>query len=239
MSREITLDTETTGLSPADGHRIIEIGCVELLNHVPTGRTYQCFINPERDVPTEAYRVHGISDAFLADKPVFADVVEDFMGFIGDSKLVMHNAPFDLGFLNAELARHNRPRIPADRAIDTVQLARQKFPGAPANLDALCKRFGIDLSARTLHGALKDAELLASVYLELIGGREPGLVLVRAKASSVARSKPVRRTPRVVPPTVEEAATHEALVGRLKDALWPRYPVAAPGEDSLSDEAGG
>lgn len=227
MSREITLDTETTGLSPADGHRIIEIGCVELLNHVPTGRTYQIYINPERGVPDEAFRVHGISDAFLADKPMFADIVDEFLGFIGESTLIMHNAPFDLGFLNAELTRHDRPRISTDRTIDTVQLARQKFPGAPANLDALCKRFGIDLSARALHGALKDAELLAAVYLQLIGGREPGLVLVRARASTAATRHSVARTPRIVAPTVDEAAAHQLLVARLKDALWVNWSPAA------------
>lgn len=231
MSREIALDTETTGLSPNDGHRIIEIGCVELLNHISTGRTFQAYINPERDVPYEAFRVHGISEEFLADKPVFADIVDEFAQFIGESPLVMHNAPFDLGFINAELKRHGRSAIPASRTIDTVPLARQKFPGAPANLDALCKRFGVDLSARTLHGALKDAELLAEVYLELVGGREPGLVLVRTKASPTDTSRTVKRTPRVVRATVDELAGHDALVARLKDPLWVAYSAHSQSPD--------
>ena len=171
--REIILDTETTGLDPKSGDRLVEIGCVELDNHLPTGRTYHQYVNPERDMPDEAFRVHGLSVAFLAKHPVFADIADAFLEFIGDADLVIHNASFDLGFINAELQRLGRASVENRRAIDTVQIARGKYPGAQASLDALCRRFEIDLSARTKHGALLDAELLADVYLELVGGRSP------------------------------------------------------------------
>ena len=188
--REIVLDTETTGLDPKSGHRVVEIGCVELLNHVATGETYHCYINPQRPMPAEAERIHGLSDSFLADKPLFAAVAEGFLEFIASAPLIIHNAAFDLGFLNMELKKLARPVIPPDRAIDTVKLARRKFPGAPANLDALCRRFGVDLSVRTKHGALLDSELLAEVYLELVGGRQPGLTLDQAGAKAAAAEKP-------------------------------------------------
>ena len=176
--REIVVDTETTGLDPAAGHRIVEIGCVELLNHLPTGRTFQCYLNPERSMPTDAFGVHGLSAAFLADKPRFPEIADGLLQFLADSPLVIHNAAFDLGFLNAELRRSARDEIAGERTIDTVRMARCKYPGAPASLDALCRRYQIDLSDRVIHGALKDAQLLARVYLELQGGRQPGLSLV-------------------------------------------------------------
>jgi len=208
--REIVLDTETTGLSPKDGDRLVEIGCLELINHMPTGETYHQYINPRKAMPAEAEAVHGLSDKFLADKPGFEDVVDSFLDFIGDAALVIHNASFDMGFINAELARIEREPVPNSRAIDTVSMARKKFPGSPASLDALCRRFEIDNSARTLHGALLDAELLAEVYLELIGGRQPGLVL-GADASDSANTVAVERVarlPRPHQPTAEELAAH-------------------------------
>ncbi len=169
--REIVLDTETTGFKPEEGHRLIEIGCVELHNHVATGKTFHCYVNPERDVPPDAVAVHGLTTEFLADKPLFNDVVAEFVAFIGDAPLVIHNAAFDMHFLNWEMRIAGYPVMPKDRAIDTLLMARQKFPGAPATLDALCKRFGVDNSSRTYHGALLDAQLLAEVYLELPRGR--------------------------------------------------------------------
>jgi DNA polymerase-3 subunit epsilon len=175
--REIVLDTETTGFEPSEGDRIVEIGAVELFNHLPTGRTYHQYINPKRNMPEAAFNVHGLSEEFLSDKPVFKDIAQEFIDFIKDSKLVIHNASFDMKFLNAELGWVNRPALPMHQAIDTLAIARRKFPGSPASLDALCRRFGIDNSSRTLHGALLDSEILAEVYLELVGGRQPDLVL--------------------------------------------------------------
>ncbi len=220
--REVVLDTETTGLEPAEGHRIVEIGCVELVNHVPTGRTWQTHLNPERDMPTAAFEVHGLTTEFLATQPRFAEVIGAFLAFVGDDKLVIHNAGFDLAFLNAELRRIAHPEIPPARAVDTVQLARRKFPGAPASLDALCRRFAIDTSSRTRHGALLDAGLLAQVYLELVGGRQPGLGLAKAEAaeSSVSGRGAVERPPRPHAPTPEEAAAHAAFVDSLTDPIW-------------------
>ena len=194
--REVVLDTETTGLRPNAGDRIIEIGCVELINHMPSGETYQQYINPERDMPEEAFAVHGLSANFLSDKPLFADIAEAFLEFIGEAPLIMHNADFDMGFINAELARIGQPSLETGRAVDTVSLARNKYPGAPVNLDALCKRFHIDNSGRELHGALKDARLLADVYLELIGGRQPGLALVgdknKQQSAEINKTRTVR-----------------------------------------------
>ena len=175
--REIALDTETTGISPRDGHRIIEIGALELMHHLPTGRKLHLYINPEREIDDGAVAVHGITSDFLADKPVFADIVDEFLAFVGDDPMVIHNASFDMGFLNAELKRVDRPVLPMAQSIDTLMMARKKFPGAQANLDALCRRFEIDNSHRDLHGALVDADLLAAVYIELLGGRQPGLSL--------------------------------------------------------------
>lgn len=223
--REIVLDTETTGFKANEGDRLVEIGCIELVNHIPTGRHYHVYINPERGMPEEAFKVHGLSDEFLKDKPLFAAVAQEFCDFIGEDPLVIHNAQFDLGFLNAELARLSGfPHIAMERAIDTVRLARQKFPGAQASLDALCKRFNIDNSARVKHGALLDAELLAEVYLELIGGRQQGLGLVgSADGDAILAAQAPRGPARPVRPhaaTPEELAAHAAFVAKLKDPLW-------------------
>ena len=226
--REIVLDTETTGLEPAEGHRIVEIGAVELLNHMPTGRTFHKYINPQRAMPEEAFRIHGLSDDFLRDKPVFAEVAAEFVAFIGDARLVIHNAAFDMKFINAELSWLDLVPIPVERAVDTVAIARRRFPGAQASLDALCRRFAIDNSGRTLHGALLDSELLAEVYLELIGGRQPDFALaVSAEVTVVSlasggewrpRPRPVPLPPRI---TAEEKAAHDAFVRTLGDgALW-------------------
>lgn len=219
--REISLDTETTGLDPMAGHRIVEIGCVEMVNHMATGRVFHRYINPERNMPQEAFAVHGLSEAYLKDFPVFADVAAEFLDFIADDALVIHNARFDMGFLNAELAKIERPALDMARTIDTVQMARRKFPGAQANLDALCRRFAIDNAERDLHGALLDARLLAEVYLELIGGRQPGLELAGVKGREIA-AREIRkgRTPRIYSPTSEEEAAHVAFVDTLKEALW-------------------
>ncbi|PTV95286.1 DNA polymerase-3 subunit epsilon [Rhodobacter aestuarii] len=228
--REIVLDTETTGFEPGEGDRIVEIGAVELYNHVPTGRTYHQYINPERAMPQEAFAVHGLGDDFLRDKPRFIEVGQAFLDFIGtDSILVIHNAAFDMKFLNAELGWAKMPLIPMERSLDTVAMARRKFPGSPASLDALCRRFNIDNSARTLHGALLDAEILAEVYLELIGGRQPGFGLNIAEAGTKngedgsdwrPRPRPVPLPSRI---TEEETAAHEAFVAKLGDAaIWNR-----------------
>ena len=223
--REIVLDRETTGLDPASGNRIVEIGCVELENYVPSGATYHQYINPERDMPDEAFAVHGLSEAFLEDYPTFAKVADAFCTFIGDAPLVIHNAAFDMGFINAELARLDRPAIPISRAIDTVHMARKKFPGAPASLDALCRRFGIDNQARTKHGALLDADLLASVYLELVGGRQQDLALSAEKGSTQIAVEAVDRPFRPArkhEPTSEERAAHVAFVEGLSEPVWRR-----------------
>lgn len=227
--REIVLDTETTGFDPETGDRIVEIGAVELYNHMPTGRTYHQYINPERGMPQEAFEVHGLGDEFLADKPVFKLIAQEFLDFVADdARLVIHNASFDMKFLNAELGWCGLPRIAMDRALDTVAMARKKFPGSPASLDALCRRFNIDNSSRTLHGALLDSEILAEVYLELIGGRQPGLVLARVEKTNVASGGGVwKPSPRPVPLssrlTEEERAAHAAFVAGLgENALWNR-----------------
>jgi len=218
--REIVLDTETTGLSPKSGDRIVEIGCVELVNHMPTGEHFHEYVNPERDMPEQAEAIHGLSEAFLSDKPVFADVAEAFETFIGDSMLIIHNASFDLGFLNAERALIGHASLPADRAIDTVALARRKFPGSPVNLDALCRRFSIDNSDRTLHGALKDARLLSDVYLELIGGRQQGLELAAETVASTDVAESNQRPPRPHAPSAEEEAAHAAFLKKVDTPIW-------------------
>jgi DNA polymerase-3 subunit epsilon len=221
--REIVLDTETTGLDPASGHRIVEIACLELVNHLPSGRTFQRYLNPDRDVPEDAFAVHGLSAVFLADKPRFADVAEELLAFIDGAPLVIHNAEFDIRFLNTELTRLGLSALATDLAVDTMLLARRKFPGSPASLDALCRRFNIDNAARSLHGALLDAELLAEVYLELIGGRQAGFDLeqaeVRAAAAIVAAQGPVR-PPRPHTASLEELVDHAALLDKLKQPLW-------------------
>ncbi len=221
--REVVLDTETTGLDPGSGHRVVEIGCVELENHVPTGAVYQTYLNPERDMPEDALGVHGLTSEFLSSQPSFSEVVDAFLEFIRDAPLVIHNADFDLGFLNAELSRAGRAPVAATRAVDTVALARRRFPGAPANLDALCKRFSIDAAARTKHGALLDAELLAAVYLELIGGRQRDLTLAgQTRARPAPGSAPAQgaRPPRPHAPSAEEAAAHAAFITRLDEPIW-------------------
>lgn len=222
--REIVLDTETTGLDPASGHRIVEIGCVELVDRLPSGETFQRYINPEREIPEEARAVHGLTDDFLGAQPVFAAIAAEFLDFIADSPLVIHNADFDLGFMNMELQRAGFAALLANRAIDTVLIARRKFPGAPANLDALCKRFAIDNSGRELHGALLDASLLAEVYLELTGGRQTGLKFAADPGASAraAASGPAAemRAPRPHAPSAEELAAHAALLAKIKNPIW-------------------
>jgi DNA polymerase-3 subunit epsilon len=226
--REVVLDTETTGFDPETGDRIVEIGAVELMGHMATGRTYHQYINPERAMPEEAFQVHGLGDEFLSDKPKFAEIGHAFIDFIGDAKLVIHNAAFDMKFLNAELKWMGLPQLPFDQAIDTLEIARKRFPGSPASLDALCRRFNIDNSARTLHGALLDSEILAEVYLELIGGRQPDFGL-SASVSGTHRSDQASWQPRPrqnpLPSRLnpEEAAAHAAFVATLgDDALWSK-----------------
>ena len=221
--REIVLDTETTGLDPAMGHRVVEIGCIELFNHVPTGKHYHVYVNPERDMPVEAFAVHGLSDDFLAGQPLFTDVAEAFLAFIGDAPLIAHNADFDFRFVNAELVRCGHPIVAAARAIDTVGMARAKFPGAPASLDALCKRFMIDNAARSLHGALLDAQLLAEVYLELIGGRQPDLALAAIAASDDGVVvEVVHRVPRPHTASETELAAHAEFLKKITNPIWLR-----------------
>ncbi len=239
--REIVLDTETTGFEPNDGDRIVEIGAIELYNHVPTGKTYHQYINPERFMPNEAFGVHGIGpdllspprkaepgEVTLKDKPVFAQIAQDFVNFVGDATLVIHNAAFDMKFLNAELGWLKMQKLPTSQALDTLAIARKKFPGSPASLDALCRRFAIDNTARTLHGALLDSEILAEVYLELIGGRQPGMDLSGQQAGGAGSNgeawrpqpRPSKLSPRL---TNEEAAAHTAFVEAMGDgALWKK-----------------
>ena len=229
--REIVLDTETTGFDPFNGDRLVEIGCVELINHLPTGQTYHQYINPERDMPDGAFAVHGLSEEFLRDYPVFKAVAPAFLDFIGGDRLIIHNAEFDMRFLNAELKAAGFSELPFERAIDTLALARRKFPGASASLDALCRRFGVDGSARTLHGALLDSQLLAEVYLELLGGRQTGMALAVSRetdhtASAGGRAKPRKPRTNTLPPrlTKAETAAHAAFVDKMgDDALWRRY----------------
>jgi DNA polymerase-3 subunit epsilon len=230
--REIVLDTETTGFDAVGGDRLVEIGCVELINHMPTSRTFWRYINPDRDMPLAAFQVHGLSTEFLSDKPRFAEVADALLEFIGDSPLIIHNAEFDMKFINVELERAGKQTIPFARAIDTVAMARKKFPGAPASLDALCKRFNIDNSSRTLHGALLDAQLLADVYLELMGGRQAGLILTEEisisvdldftggrRTASPGIALPVR-TPRPHAPSPEELVAHQAFIAKISSAIW-------------------
>jgi DNA polymerase-3 subunit epsilon len=230
MLREVILDTETTGLDPATGDRVVEIGAIELLNHLPTGRTFHVYVNPERDMPKEAEAVHGLSAAFLRDKPVFAGIAQDFLDFIGDATLIIHNASFDVAFLNAELAFLRLPALMPERVVDTLHIARQKHPGSANSLDALCRRYGIDNSRRTKHGALLDSELLAEVYLELIGGRQTTLVLEasRVKKTTMVVSAPIDlQRPSPLPPrlTAAEREAHAAFViGLGENALWKLGP---------------
>lgn len=228
--REIVLDTETTGFEPTEGHRIVEIGAVELFNHMPTGRTFHKYINPQRPMPKEAFEVHGLADEFLRDKPLFQDVAQEFVEFVGTDKMVIHNASFDMKFLNHELTSVGLPRLPDHQAIDTLLIARQKFPGSPASLDALCRRFGVDNSGREKHGALLDSEILAEVYLELIGGRQPDLALTLESSQNEHSMKlqgdwrPYPRpTPLASRLTETEAKAHTAFVSKLGvSARWAK-----------------
>jgi DNA polymerase III subunit epsilon len=221
--REIVLDTETTGLDPLDGHRIVEIAAIELAHHVPTGRKFHRYVNPERDVPAEAFEVHGLSAEFLAEHQLFAAIAEEFLAFVAGDPLVIHNAEFDLGFLNAELERCGHPRLGAS-FVDTLELARRRYPGSPASLDALCRRFAIDLADRERHGAEIDCGLLADVYIELLGGRQPGLDLALGAlggvivAAQAAAGPP--RPPRPHAASVEELVAHAAMLETMTAALW-------------------
>jgi DNA polymerase-3 subunit epsilon len=227
--REVVLDTETTGTDVGAGDRIVEIGAVELINHIPTGRSFHAYVNPQRSMPQGAFAVHGLSDAFLADKPRFAAVAGEFEEFIEDSRLVIHNAAFDIAFLNAELGRIGRPALGMGRVLDTLTMARRKHPGAPASLDALCARYGIDNSRRTKHGALLDAEILAEVYIELIGGKQAdlGLAIVRPETMPGAHAIEFRRREtRIIVTRLSEAErnAHAAFVATLgPNALWNSY----------------
>ncbi|NML07351.1 DNA polymerase III subunit epsilon [Sphingomonas sp. G-3-2-10] len=223
--REIVFDTETTGLSFSGGDRLVEIGCVELVNKVMTGRHYHVYLNPERPVPVEAFRVHGLSDVFLSDKPLFRDVVEDLIDFIGDSPMIAHNANFDFGFINGEMTRCGRPIVSLDRMVDTLVIARTRHPGAKHTLDALCSRYGIDLSARTLHGALLDAQLLAQVYVELTGGRQISMGLavdvpVMRETAAEATSRVHVRPARHFAPSEAELERHAAFLKKLEEPIW-------------------
>ena len=227
--REIVLDTETTGLDPFDGHRVVEIGCIELLNRIPTGRVWHCHLNPEREVPFQAFEVHGLSTEFLRDKPRFGELADDMLTFIEGAMLVMHNAAFDFGFLNAELDRLARPLLRWDRVVDTLALARRRHPGAPCSLDALCKRYGVDLSEREKHSALLDCRLLTAVYVELVGGHQARLEFAATGAEAALlganqdATKPRQRplAPRL---TAAEIEAHRAFVATLgAEALWLRY----------------
>jgi DNA polymerase-3 subunit epsilon len=230
--REIVLDTETTGLDPLRGDRLVEVGCVELYNRMPTGQSFHRYMNPERDMPAEAFNVHGLSTEFLASKPLFTEVVEEFLAFIGDAPLVIHNASFDISFINAELDRIKRPAIPRDRLVDTLLLARRKHPGVSNRLDDLCSRYAIDNSRRTKHGALLDAELLAEVYIDLIGARQSQLILAAETADNrmgvgdtPRRQREIPLTPRV---SDEDRVAHRAFVATLGDKpIWNEFLPAA------------
>ena len=232
--REIVLDTETTGLNPLTGDRLVEIGCVEIYNRIPTGQVYHVYLNPQRDMPVEAFNVHGLSTEFLADKPLFAQVVDDFLAFIAGDPLVIHNAAFDIGFLNAELAKLGRPALTFDRVVDTLSLARRRHPGASNRLDDLMNRYGIDSSRRTKHGALLDSELLAEVYAELCGGKQTALSLTMVETTTTVViegqvAEPLQR-PRPLAPrrSAEEAAAHAAFIATLgENAIWNEYTAGS------------
>ncbi len=222
--REIVIDTETTGLDPNDGHRIVEIACIELLHHVPTGRAFHRYVNPERDMPTDALAVHGLTEEFLRAQPLFSQIADELAEFLGGDRLVIHNAEFDLAFINAELARLGRGPL-ASEFVDTLAIARQRFPGAPASLDALCRRFSIDLSGREQHGAKIDCGLLADVYIELLGGRQPGLEFMSSPTDGMigeiwARPDSTPRPPRPHAPSIEELAAHQAMLATINNPLW-------------------
>jgi DNA polymerase-3 subunit epsilon len=222
MIRSVLFDTETTGLDPLTGDRVIEVAALELINDLPTGQHFHRLIDPQRDIPSDATRIHGITSVDVAGKPLFAAIADDLLAFLGDGKLIAHNAPFDFGFLNAEFARLGLPSLPQARMVDTLILAKQRFPGMPNSLDALCRRFAIDLSARTTHNALLDCKLLADVYVELTGGRQRGLSLAadRSRSAVAVYTHTADRTPRLFQPTEADLAAHETFIGTLKDPLW-------------------
>jgi len=225
--REVVLDTETTGLSPLAGDRLVEIGCVELMNRFPTGRTWQAYVDPERDMPEAAFAVHGISGDFLRGKPKFAEIADAFLAFVEDANLVIHNADFDMGFINMELGRIGRPALTMERVVNTLTLARRRHPGVSNRLDDLCARYGIDSTARTKHGALLDAQLLAEVYAELAGGRQAAMSLDHGAAGGSASRRPARKRPAPLGPrlTEAEAAAHAAFVASLSgEVIWKDYP---------------
>jgi len=222
MTRAVLFDTETTGLEWVQGHRVIEVAALELVNDLPTGRHFHTLLDPERDIPDDVIRIHGITDSHVAGKPLFAAVAGELLGFFGDGKLIAHNAPFDFGFLNAELARLGLPPLPAEQMIDTLALAKARFPGMPNSLDALCRRFAIDLSERTTHNALLDCKLLAQVYIELTGGRQRGLLLAAdgQSTSHFTYTRSETRAPALIVPTTEQVIAHAAFVAKLKDPVW-------------------
>ena len=241
MTRAVLFDTETTGLEPLAGDRVIEIAAIELVNDLPTERFFHTLLDPERDIPDDVIRVHGITGADVAGKPRFAEIADALLEFLGDGKLIAHNAPFDFGFVNAELARIGRPSLAAERMIDSLALARTRFPGMPNSLDALCRRYGIDLSARTTHNALLDCKLLAQVYVELTGGRQRGLTLgaeTRGRPM-VAYAPAAARTPRPIRPSEAELAAHEAFLDRLKAPIWRDGAGQADGKASTATPSAG
>lgn len=223
MSRSVLFDTETTGFDPKTGDRVIEIAAIELDNDLPTDKTFYALLDPERDIPADSTRVHGITNAHIEGKPKFADIADDMLAFFGDAPLIAHNAPFDFGFISAELERIGKPPLDKAQMVDTLVLAKQRFPGMPNSLDALCRRFGVDLSARTTHNALLDCKLLAEVYVELTGGRQRGLTLEsEAELSFAQYEPPASRTPRPIQLTDEQRAAHTAFIGQIKNAIWQK-----------------
>ena len=223
--REIVLDTETTGLYTRNGDRIIEIGCVELINRRKTGAFYHQYLNPEKTISEEAFKIHGISNEFLADKPIFARIAKEFLEFIGTSPIVIHNATFDINFLNHELGLIALPELQTGRVVDTLIMARKKYPGSPASLDALCRRFQVSLDTREKHGALIDADLLASVYIELAGGNQSAMKFDESRSSEQAKNNRIARQERTYTLTEEEIAAHEKLVERLNNPIWKKLPA--------------
>jgi DNA polymerase-3 subunit epsilon len=231
--RQIVLDTETTGLDPASGDRVIEVAAIEIFNFMPTGATFHELVDPERDIPEEATRVHGMTVEMLRGKPLFRDIAGRMLDFLGDSEIIAHNAPFDFGFLDAELVRAGHKRLDRSRMVDSLAVAKRRYPGLPNSLDSLCRRLGVDNTMRTAHNALLDVKLLAEVYLELMGGKQPGLELAARAARPVAMGSivvaPVARTPRPITPSADELAAHAAFVAKkLKDPLWISLAAAPP-----------
>ncbi len=231
--RQVVLDTETTGLDPASGDRVIEVAAIEIYNLMPTGRTFHKLIDPQRDIPEEATRVHGFTAEALRGKPLFPDIAKEMLDFLGEAEVIAHNAPFDFGFLDAELVRAGHPRLDRGRMVDSLDIAKRRYPGLPNSLDALCRRLGVDNSMRTSHNALLDVKLLAEVYLQLMGGKQPGFDLAatpaRRQSEAVVESAgPVARTPRLIEPSAEELAAHAKFLGKLKEPIWLKPPFAEP-----------